>query len=104
MIADALATGALAPDPRGAVGDTVTRQQLLESYPALIGHERRLPGRRTAQERAPVEPMSGGGPAKWAFSMHHDPAFVGENKYITYQSAYGTVTTQYALAYTRESW
>ena len=27
------------PDPRGAVGDTVTRQQLLESYPALIAHE-----------------------------------------------------------------
>lgn len=27
------------PDPRGSVGDTVTKQQVLDSYPALIAHE-----------------------------------------------------------------
>lgn len=27
------------PDPRGAVGDTLTKQDVLDSYPALIAHE-----------------------------------------------------------------
>ena len=27
------------PDPQGAVGDTVTKQRLLDAYPALIAHE-----------------------------------------------------------------